>query len=268
MLAVDSFSPHTHRSCAALRAKPVHLALRYHYNLSSGEITLLHAYGIAVGLIAEFDTRTWHVIRDSPDSGTEHGNIAVRRAHDLGFPAGCVIWLTADSDIPNWDHSGRYFALAAPIIRRAGYRVGAYGPSGFIDHLIDNRLADYAWQCGAASWNRYTNSRHAILVQWAQYDTYGDVQVDNNNCSSLAGAWMPDGTAHAGQGDEFDMASTQELRDIVKEQIDEALAKAGILHMKGSIATTKEVRDLLFPIYRSLNLPAPNIDYNVDEPKS
>ena len=67
--AVDSFGIHTPASTRALAQAGIVGALRYHYNTSRLEVDTLHAAGVAFGLIAEFDTRTWHPPLDNPEVG-------------------------------------------------------------------------------------------------------------------------------------------------------------------------------------------------------
>lgn len=266
-LAIDSFSPHTDASVAALRRAQCRLALRYHYNLSHAEIDRLHHGGIAVGLIAEFDTLTWHPVRDSPETGADHAVRAVTYARTLGFPSGCVIWLTADSAIPDPVRSAEYFRLAMPILHRNGYKVGAYGPSGFIDYLYRNQLTDYTWECGAMTWNNWKHSTTAVLRQLPIQQHFGDVQVDINECTDLVGAYLPNRTACAYQGgDDFDMASIEDLREIIKTEINRALEANQFHELRGSVATVQEIRDLLAPLYENAGVTMPVVDYNVNLP--
>lgn len=194
--AVDSFGKHTPTSAAALAARGIVGALRYHYNLGRAEIDVLHAANIAVGLIAEFDTATWHPPVASPETGPAHGTKAVQVAQALGFPAGAAVWLTIDT-APNGAHQRirTYFDGAAPIIRAAGYRVGAYGGDRIIDELVDQGRADLAWIAGARSWAEGATSRHACLRQLVAQPSIGGVTVDLNDVLRPdCGWWMPHGT--------------------------------------------------------------------------
>ena len=137
--AVDSFGIHTPASTRALAQAGIVGALRYHYNTSRLEVDTLHAAGVAFGLIAEFDTRTWHPPLNNPEVGPDHARKAVAVAQALGMPAGCVIWFTQDTDLQpaQYERALSYWDGADDIVRAAGYRVGAYGEATFIDLLID-----------------------------------------------------------------------------------------------------------------------------------
>lgn len=207
-MAVDSFGVHTATSARALVAAGIRCALRYHYNTNREEVRILHDHGIAFCLIAEFDTRTWHPPVDSPETGADHARKAVDVARRLGIPAGAKITLTIDTMVwPNGlDAPRRYFGLAAPIIRDAGYLVDAYGGSFAIDDLVDRGLADTSWEAAARSWSSptgrlsdYRASRTAHLRQLTQQPVYGGVEVDLNVYNSNpVGEWLPDGSIGGG----------------------------------------------------------------------
>ncbi len=194
--AVDSAGIHTQTSAQALAEAGVACALRYHYNATRAEVDRLHAAGVGFALIGEFDTKTWHPPIHNPEVGPEHGATCVAVATKLGLPAGCVIWLTQDTDFApgQYDRAAGYWAGAAPVIRAAGFRVGAYGEATFIDLLIDRGLADLAWQAGADAWAGFQNSKHACLRQLPKQDTFGKVQCDLNNVLAAdCGVWTPGG---------------------------------------------------------------------------
>jgi hypothetical protein len=212
--AVDSFGVHTERSVAELAAGGVSCALRYHYNLTGAEVQRLHAAGISVCLIAEFDTSTWHPPLHSPDSGGQHASRAVAVARSLGFPRGCVVWLTADTFVgpAAFETAGRYWALARSVLSDAGYRTGAYGGSLLIDWLHDRGLADVTWEAGARSWSSatgsvadYRPSRTASLRQLVAQHTFGGVTCDLNDVlADGLGDWRPDGAASTGPAHQED----------------------------------------------------------------
>lgn len=200
--AVDSFGAHTEASATALAAAGVVTALRYHYNISRPEVDLLHRHGIAVGIIAEFDTRTWHPPKDSPETGPDHGRKAVAVAQALGAPAGTVLWFTQDTDLQPGEY-GRalsYWDGGDDIVRAAGFRVGAYAETGLMELLLDKGKADLGWEVGAYSWSNYRHSSRASLRQLVQQPAFGGVTVDLNDVLAADhGQWRPDGTA-AGPG--------------------------------------------------------------------
>ncbi len=194
--AVDSFGIHTRASAQALAAAGIVGALRYHYNTSRLEVDTLHAAGVAFGLIAEFDTRTWHPPLDNPEVGPDHARKAIAVARALGMPAGCVIWFTQDTDLrpDQYERALSYWDGADDIVRAAGYRVGAYGEATFIDLLIDRGKADLAWQAGADGWAQFGRSRHACLWQRVGSPVYAGVTCDPNIIlRDDCGWWLPTG---------------------------------------------------------------------------
>ena len=192
--AVDSFSPHTDRSCQALAAAGIHGALRYQYNTSRVEVDRLHRYGLSFALIFE---RNGNAAVVSPELGADHGRAAVAFAQSIGLPAGCAIWFAeADTHIgrENYDRARRYWALAGAPTRAAGYRVGAYGGSLLIDDLHDRGIADLTWETGAMSWNEWVHSRTCALRQLVGYHDFGGVQTDLNDVVRPDwGQWTPTG---------------------------------------------------------------------------
>jgi hypothetical protein len=213
MQAVDSMTAHTDRSAAALAAQGVRCALRYHYNLTRAEVDRLHRAGVGVCIIGEFD---YHVNGrqvspplETPQFGGDHANRVVEVARHLGAPAGAVLILTADIMVrpDQFDTVARYWRLAAPIIRGAGYLVGAYGGSLLIDHLHALGLADWTWEAAARSWSSptgrpsdYRPSTTAALRQLVAQSTIGGVTVDLNDYTGRPspGEWQPGGTVTTG----------------------------------------------------------------------
>lgn len=195
MQAVDSFSPHTDRSCQALADQGYVGALRYQYNTSRSEVDRLHAHGLAFGLILELNGNAALV---NPEIGALHGQRAVAFARSIGLPAGCAIYFAeADTHIrrENFPGATRYWALAAGPTRDAGYRVGAYGGSKLIDHLHEVGVADLTWETAAMSWNEYVHSQTCSLRQLLGQPVLGGVQVDVNDVLAQDwGQWNADGT--------------------------------------------------------------------------
>jgi len=194
--AVDSFGIHTRASAQALAAAGIIGALRYHYNTSRLEVDTLHAAGVAFGLIAEFDTRTWHPPLDNPEVGPDHARKAIAAAQSLGMPAGCVIWFTQDTDLrpDQYERALSYWDGADDLVRAAGYRVGAYGEATFIDLLIDRGKADLAWQAGADGWAQFGRSKYACLWQRVGSPVYAGVTCDPNVIlRDDCGWWLPTG---------------------------------------------------------------------------
>lgn len=194
--AVDSFSPHTDRSCQALAANGFVGALRYQYNTSRAEVDRLHAHGLSFGLIFE---RNGNAAVVNPEVGADHGRAAVAFARSIGLPEGCAIFFAeADTMVRRDQYPGatRYWSLAGKPTRDAGYRVGAYGGSKLIDHLHQNGVADLTWETGAMSWNEWVHSSTCALRQLLGQPTFGGVTVDLNDVHADDwGQWTPAGAS-------------------------------------------------------------------------
>jgi hypothetical protein len=225
--AVDSMTPHSDRSAAALAAEGVRCALRYHYNLTRAEVDRLHRNGVGVCIIGEFDYyqggRQVSPPLMTPEAGGAHGQRLVDVARSLGTPTGAVLILTADVMVypERFETVGRYLRLAGEVIRGAGYRVGLYGGSLLIDWAHDHGLVDWTWEAAARSWSSptgrsadYMPSQSAALRQLVAQPTFGGVQVDLNDYTGrpCPGEWLPDGTVSTGadtaQQEDDDMPTT------------------------------------------------------------
>jgi len=141
---------------------------------------------------------------DTPNRGADHANAAVAVARTIGLPAGCTIWMTADTDIgpAQLANPRTYWGLAAPVLRAAGYLCGAYGGSTVIDDLHAQGSVDRTWEAGATSWSTVNGTYHpsttACLRQFLKQPTFGGVQVDMNDILGSVddcGVWMPGGVA-------------------------------------------------------------------------
>jgi hypothetical protein len=194
MQAVDSFSPHTDRSCQALADRGIVGALRYQYNTSRAEVDRLHRHGLSFGLIFE---RNGNAAVVNPEAGNDHGNAAVAFARSIGLPEGCAIYFAeADTMVQRhqYDRARRYWSLAGAPTRAAGYRVGAYGGSVLIDTLHAEGIVDLTWETGAMSWNEWVHSQTCALRQLLGYHDFGGVQTDLNDVVvDDWGQWTPTG---------------------------------------------------------------------------
>ncbi len=194
--AVDSFGIHTKASAAALAQAGIVAAMRYHYNTSRLEVDTLHAAGVGFGLIAEFDTATWHPPLHAPQTGGQHGVTAVKVAQALGMPQGCAISFTQDCYIPpqNRDAAVTYFSGAAIPVRAAGYRIMGYGDAFLMELCLQRGAIDLIWQAGADSWSQGSVAPHASLWQRVGAPVYAGVTCDPNTILKAdCGFWMPNG---------------------------------------------------------------------------
>lgn len=215
--AVDSFSPHTDRSCRALADRGIAGALRYQYNTSRAEVDRLHAHGLSFGLIFE---RNGNAAVVNPELGAEHGRAGVAFARSIGLPEGCAIYFAeADTMVRRDQYPGarRYWTLAAAAARAAGYRCGAYGGSVLIDTLHDEGIVDLTWETGAMSWNEWVHSRTCALRQLIGYHDFGGVQTDLNDVvADDWGQWTPTGAYRPAQPRNEQPPESEEDDDMLK----------------------------------------------------
>jgi len=199
--AIDSAGRISAAGAQQAAAAGVTLSLRYHYNTTRAEIDNIRT-GAGFNLIGEFDTATWHPPLHAPQLGAEHAREWLAVARAVGYPTGLPAWLTADVRInpDQLDRPRQYWGLAAPILRDAGYLVGAYGGSFVIDDLVDRGLADLAWEAAAASWSTptgymrdYVPSRHRSMLQLVAQQVYGGTTCDINVIYRAVPSWTAGG---------------------------------------------------------------------------
>lgn len=173
--------------------------------LERPELDLLHAAGLAVGVVWETTASRSGQGRDAGRADAVEAN---RQAGDLGFPMDRPIFYAVDFDAdPNT--VAPYFAGCADV---GGRPVGVYGSYRIVEALG----LDWCWQCAAWSGNGQGSggsiqgrrlSRRARLFQRVGY-VLGDTCDVNDMLADDWGGWHPD------------HPSTPQEDDVTPEQMD------------------------------------------------
>jgi hypothetical protein len=125
------------------------------------EFDALLAAGFAVALNWEYDPRDY---LGGATAGGSHAQEAIRQARALGYPSGCVIIGSADTDVSrtDWLGTGRpYYTAFSAALRLAGYRAGIYGPWDVLTWAREDGVADVFWQAGMST--AWSGGRNAAL---------------------------------------------------------------------------------------------------------
>jgi len=150
--------------------------------IQRAEYQELLAAGIGVTLNWEFDARDWLT-----DNGYAHGNAAANQARNLGYPAGCTIFGSADFDMSRTDWLTRgavYSNQFAAGIRAGGYEPGVYGPYNVLTWVRDSGDMRRFWQAGmSTSWSSGLNAGlwNGANVRQRRTGTIGGLSVDIND---------------------------------------------------------------------------------------
>ncbi len=153
-------------------------------------------YGVPVGLV--FEGRGDRPANFTPTQAKIDAALIIHLLVLLGVPKNVCIYCCADDfDASNTQiekYIVPYFVVLAPLIRAAGYRVGAYGNGAACAALLDAKLIDLAWLWGV----RDSNGSPAFLAsnRWTihqhQPSTLFGLSVDIDDVQGDCGAWVPD----------------------------------------------------------------------------
>lgn len=197
--AFDVAGPMTDAQYKAAKAANM-MPIRYLWSGSKGmtlaECGIAAKYEIPVGLVFEG--------RGDQPSNFNQAQAKIDAAliiHLLGLldvPKNVCIYCCSDdfdaSDTQIKNNIVPYFVVLAPLIRAAGYRVGAYGNGAACAALLDAKVIDLAWLWGV----RESNGSPAFLAsnRWAihqhQPSTLFGLSVDTDDIKGDCGAWVPD----------------------------------------------------------------------------
>lgn len=152
--------------------------------IQKAEYDGLTANGYGVALNWEYDYLDW---LGGASAGTAHATEAVRQAKALGYPAGHVIYFSADFDMSRsqWDAAGHGYATAvATTVRAAQYLPGVYGPYDVLTWCRDAKVMDRFWQAGmATSWSaeRNANAWPGAHLRQRRHILIGGIDCDAND---------------------------------------------------------------------------------------
>lgn len=188
-------------------------------NISTGELAALHAAGLMVGFV-------WEAQAGDPEggapSGTVDGATAGNLMRALGVPTSVPVFWALDVDDrgdPNWKVQTNAYNQA---FREAvgGYAPWPYGSVRLIDEFGGGWQTE-AWSDGAVS-------PHAFLLQYAEGSLIPE--TDKNVLFNADVLYPPTPT------DWFDMASKQDLIDVINQVVPGIVAKTLAAYMSQDIA--------------------------------
>jgi hypothetical protein len=156
-------------------------------NLSAGEVSDMHANGVAVAVVWERKQlgQPDRVTQGRP-AGVADAQAAAAQANDVGLPDN-PIYFCVDFDIPDYDHAATspraklgpiadYFDGVASVLPHS--RIGVYGGYWAVSRVLDAGLAAWAWQ--TAAWSGGQEDPRIHLFQRVGTVTVGGVDCDVN----------------------------------------------------------------------------------------
>jgi len=208
----------------------------------------LLAWGLGIGLI-------WETAADRSLDGywAGYNDAATANAYadDLGAPRDVSIWYATDFGASSGQIAGpiKDYYLGAQDGTRdiASYRTPrVYGGAPVIEFMRWNLGYPMGWQSGAASWSDYRLSPEACLLQLVEQIWSGAADVNNILIADSEVTWLW-GWGSPGTGDWFDMATEEDLRNIVHDVVNKALASfytgQRAVHVDGDPAVYEVLRD-------------------------
>jgi hypothetical protein len=185
--------------------------------LTTWERDELLGAGLGIGLI-------WETAADRSLDGYWAGWNDAIAANDyadrLGAP-GVSIWFATDFHAAAGQIDGpitEYYRGARDVSRRP---VRVYGGAPVIDRMCAVLGLGPGWQAAAASWSNYQLSPNACLLQEVEQVWGGAADTNVVLCPDTAIDWL---WGRSGTGDWLDMASDDDVRRIVREELNSALA--------------------------------------------
>lgn len=141
--------------------------------LTSDEATAIHAHGLDIVLVWEFDARD---AMGGFISGQVMANEAERQRKDLGAPADVVIYFAVDFDATAAELATveRFFHGVAEVLPLE--RIGVYAGIRTVTYLADRQLVGHAWQTYAWSLSKWApfaqlrQVRNGVTVAGADCD--------------------------------------------------------------------------------------------------
>lgn len=138
-----------------LKADGYSVAIHYYGGSTTKRLTKasalqLTAKGFMIGVVYEAGGNALEYF--TADQGNFDANSAINQATTIiGQPVGSAIYFAVDVGAMAEDVLP-YFSAVAPVVRSAGFKVGAYGCGAVLSGLFDTKLIDYDWLSGAMGW--------------------------------------------------------------------------------------------------------------------
>jgi len=164
MTAIDTTVGLTAAQLAALRAAGVTAVSRYIAPQVWKRITPTEAAWYApagVQLVLNWESGAQDLVNLSQADTETYARQAVVQAQACGYPAGCVIYVSADWNVAagQWGTVARNLRAIRSIYRAAGYGLGLYGPWDALAWAKRDGLVDAYWQAGmSTSWSGGRNA--------------------------------------------------------------------------------------------------------------
>lgn len=157
-------------------------------HVTSAQVRHIHALGKTVSL--NFEDSAGNA-KGGTRQGRTDATFTVDTARSLGAPHGVGLFFSVDYEA----HTGQsamgvilnYFRGVAPIARKAGYLVGAYGDKDVIAALLNAKLIDLGWQ--TAAWSYGARDARAVLFQDRFTQGYDVNEIEH----PFYGGWTPHG---------------------------------------------------------------------------
>jgi hypothetical protein len=145
--------------------------------ITTAEAQGLRAAGKILGLVFEDGAAN---AQGGYAQGVADGAFAAQVAHEIGYPANCVIFAAVDFDAQPWQIPtiDAYFQG----FRGHGFPTGPYGSDRVVNAVMSIGMGTQAWQTSA--WSGGQLSRYANLYQ----DRYGQI-FDNNDVIQWTPLW-------------------------------------------------------------------------------
>ena len=163
--------------------------------LNKAEVDILHSRGIKIVVVFQHNNR-WEC-RNGPCNtfnvarGKQDALRSLELAKALGQPVGSTIYLGVDFDASTDQlvEVKKYFAVATPILRAAGYDVGVYGSGLSLRLLKAWGLVDKLWLSMSTGFRESKNFTAWDMKQQAKETMFGGKGVDFNYIQHDVGAW-------------------------------------------------------------------------------
>lgn len=164
-------------------------------DLTAEELQLNSKLGIYTGAVFECSDQPLYF---TEHQGTLDATQALEQAIRAGQPKGSAIYFAYDFgplEQQLTDNILPYHSTVAPIIRAAGFQIGAYGAGLTMNVLFANNILDYDWIGGAMGWPgsrgyKRLDGSTASLVQGLPTNVAGVGSVDPDVAYRDAGLFI------------------------------------------------------------------------------
>ena len=188
---IDCASKLTAPAAAAIRAEGYAFAGRYLVPSGWKALTKSEAEaitGAGLRLLTVWET-TADRVKGGAAAGAADGASALKCAHDIGMPAGGIIYFAVDYNAQAGEMATIEAYLRAARANTGEYEIGVYGSYSVVEEMAKRGACKAFWQCVA--WSGGKKSAYLNVYQgWFGQKAAG-VSVDINECPDMdrAGIW-------------------------------------------------------------------------------